>query len=64
MDDKVVYLEYRTKDAEEEYMGRVACAECRNKTFLVEMTREDKFPLMKCACCGQHIGRFGWTNDE
>jgi len=63
MGDKVVYLNREPAEGSKEYSGRLAC-ECRNKTFVVDYMDEVSFPVIKCASCGQHIGKIGWANKD
>ena len=62
MSEKVVFLAYKGSNVTEEHMTVDACANCRNKTFLVIYDGQN-FPLMKCAACGQHIGRIGFADE-
>lgn len=39
------------------------CKVCRNKTFTLTHDLAGEFPLLKCAACGQHMGRMGWAPD-
>lgn len=41
----------------------LACATCRNKTFTVNYGAPH-FPALRCAACGEHMGRIGWANEE
>lgn len=60
-DDKVVYLKYTRPEAtSDEHLTFIACKHCRNKTYTLT-NDADAFPLLKCAACGAHIGRIGWT---
>ena len=63
MNDKVVYLEFKNKNTiEEGFINFVACANCRNKTYVLIEDEKDQFPLLKCSACGNEIGRIGWAN--
>jgi hypothetical protein len=59
-DEKVVFLKFKGSNVTDEHFTLTSCANCKNKTFTVTHDGED-YPLMKCAACGQHIGRIGWA---
>ncbi len=59
-DGKVVFLAFKGSGCTEEHISFTACSVCKNKTFTVTHDGED-YPLMKCAACGQHIGRIGFV---
>lgn len=61
---KVVHLHFASPRTEPDTMAFVACRACRNKTFTLTEDRVGDFPLMRCAACGQHIGRVGWAHDD
>jgi len=61
MSDKVVYLAFSSEKVEPEGRSFLACKACRNKTFTAIYEGEQTFPLMQCAACGCHIGKFGWA---
>jgi hypothetical protein len=42
----------------------LACKSCRNKTYVLMYDASSAFPLMKCAACGQAMGRMGWYHDD
>lgn len=60
----MVHLAFRSPQASDDLMAFHACAHCRNKTFTVTEDRVGWFPLMRCAACGQHMGRVGWAPDD
>ena len=62
MSDKVVYLTYKNRETTEEGIDFAACKHCRNKTFTITHDTLE-FPLIKCAACGNHIGRMGWAEE-
>jgi hypothetical protein len=64
MADNVVFLEFKSPHMADDMMSFVCCGHCRNKTFTLTEDRADSFPLMKCAACGQHMGRMGWAHDD
>lgn len=64
MSGNVIHLEFRSPHAVPDMMAFVACKHCRNKTFTLQEDAIDNFPLMKCAACGQHMGRMGWAHDD
>lgn len=45
-------------------MSFIACRICRNKTYTLIEDRPNDFPRIKCAACGQHMGRMGWAEDD
>lgn len=58
----VVYLAYRSPAAEDDMMAFIACKHCKNKTYTLTYDQpEPSFPLLRCAACGQHMGRMGWA---
>lgn len=61
----VIKLEFRSPHMrDDDDVWFISCASCKNKTYtLVEDGRSD-FPLMKCAACGQAMGRMGWVHDD
>lgn len=64
MSDNVVHLSFRNPHTDDDMLAFMACKHCRNKTFTFQEDRPGDFPLMKCACCGQHMGRMGWVHDD
>ncbi len=64
MSDNVVFLEFKSPHVEDDTMAFQSCVVCMNKTFTLTKDKPDDFPLMRCAACGQHIGRMGWAHDD
>lgn len=65
MSDNVIHLKFRSPHVEDGTMCFLSCKVCRNKTFtLTEDMDASGFPLMRCAACGQHMGRMGWYRDD
>lgn len=62
--DNVIRLEFRSPHTEPDAMAFIACKSCRNKTYTLTEDRVGYFPLMRCAACGQHMGRMGWAHDD
>lgn len=62
--DNVIKLEFKSPHVEEEGQQMLACGYCRNKTYTLCLDKAEDFPLMKCAACGQHMGRMGWAHDD
>lgn len=60
----IIYLKFRSPHTEQDTMCFLACSLCRNKTFTLTEDEVDKFPLMRCAACGKHMGRMGWAHDD
>jgi hypothetical protein len=63
-EDNVIHLEFKSPHVEEDTMAFLACRACKNKTFTLTQDRPGDFPLLRCACCGSHIGRMGWYYDD
>jgi hypothetical protein len=63
-DDNVIHLKFRSPHVEDDIMSFLACSNCNNKTFTFVIDRPDYFPLMRCACCMNHMGRMGWAHDD
>lgn len=64
MTDNVVHLKFRSPHMVDDAMCFIACKACRNKTYTLVEDKPDYFPLMRCAACGQHMGRMGWYRDD
>lgn len=65
MSEKVIFLEFRSPHVADDLMSFLSCVTCKNKTFtLTDINPGVNFPLMRCAACGQHIGRMGWAHDD
>lgn len=65
MSDNVIKIEFRSphmRDADS--ITFICCGTCRNKTFTLVEDHRSGFPLMKCAACGQAMGRMGWIHDD
>ncbi len=62
--DKVVFLEFRPKDAKTEEQEILACKCCLNKTYTVTYLPSNQYPLLRCSVCGQHIGHIGWAGAD
>lgn len=60
-DGNVVFLKFKSAELAPDMMAFHACKHCRNKTFTLTEDRVGEFPLMRCAACGQHMGRIGWA---
>lgn len=64
-DGKVIHLKFKSPHVEDDVMAFLSCVACRNKTFtLTDINPGVNFPMMRCAACGQHIGRMGWAHDD
>lgn len=63
MSENVIHLEFKSPHVESDTMAFIGCRLCKNKTFTLVEDKLDNFPLMRCAACGQHIGRMGWAHD-
>lgn len=58
--EKVVYLAFDNPKAVPDEIVFIACRHCRNKTYT--MTKDDRpFNILKCAACGDTLGRMGWA---
>lgn len=64
MSDNVVFLKFANERVEEDTMAFISCCLCKNKTFTLTRDQPGEFALMRCAACGQHIGRIGWSHDD
>jgi hypothetical protein len=63
--EKVVFLAFSNPTVKPETAFSVhACRLCRNKTFTLVCEEANTFPMLRCACCGQNMGRMGWTDDK
>lgn len=58
----VVFLAYSNEKVEPDGRDFLSCKVCRNKTFTAIYEGAEAFPLMQCAACGNHLGRFGWAD--
>jgi NMD protein affecting ribosome stability and mRNA decay len=64
MTDNVIHLAFKSPHMVDDTMSFIACRECLNKTYTLIEDKPGHFPLMRCAACGQHMGRMGWYHDE
>ena len=64
MSEKVVFLQFISPHLEADTMACLSCKVCHNKTYTLTEDQADAFPLMRCAACGQHMGRMGWSHDD
>lgn len=64
MTDNVIHLAFKSPHATEDTMAFLACGVCHNKTYTLTEDTPGDFPLMRCAACGQHMGRMGWAHDD
>lgn len=64
MSGEVIHLAFKSPHVEEDTMSFLSCVACKNKTYSFVFDRPGDFPLMRCACCGAHIGRMGWAHDD
>lgn len=64
MSGNVIHLAFKSPHVEDDMFALLSCRHCRNKTFTLNCDQVEGFPLMKCAACGQHIGRMGWAHDD
>jgi hypothetical protein len=64
MSDNVIHLKFVSPHCEPDAMAFLACKVCRNKTYTLIEDRVFDFPLLRCAACGQHMGRMGWAHDD
>ena len=64
MGDNLVHLKFRSPHMADDMMVLIACGHCRNKTFTLTEDQPGGFPLMRCAACGQHMGRMGYVRDN
>src|SRR5687767_1691614 len=65
MSGKLIELKFKSPHQhEEDGVTFIACGSCRNKTYTLVNDYRSNFPLMKCAACGQAMGRMGWYHDD
>ena len=62
--NNVIELKFRSPHVVDDSMAFLACSVCRNKTYTLTEDQPGGFPLMRCAACGQHMGRMGWYRDD
>ena len=63
-DGKVVFLKFISPEQAEDTMAFLACRACKNKTYTHTFDKPGFWPLVRCAACGQHIGRVGWADSH
>ena len=63
-ESNVIFLQFKSPHVEDDMMAFLGCKLCKNKTFTLTHDQLGSFPLMRCAACGQHIGRMGWAHDD
>lgn len=64
MAEDLIHLSFKSPHVVPDTMTFLACKGCRNKTYTLTEDRVDDFPLLRCAACGQHMGRMGWAHDD
>lgn len=65
MSSNVIEMKFRSPHmADDDTITFIACKSCLNKTYTLVHDRVSTFPLMKCAACGQAMGRMGWYHDD
>jgi len=57
----LIYLDFKNGNTTDDMMSFIACGHCHNKTYTLTDDDQSKFALMRCAACGNHIGRIGWV---
>ena len=62
--NNVVFLAFKSDRGETDTMSFFACKVCRNKTYTLTEDQADYHMLLRCAACGQHMGRMGWWCGE
>lgn len=60
----IIELKFCSPHVVDDSMAFLACSVCRNKTYTLTEDQPGGFPLMRCAACGQHMGRMGWYRDD
>ncbi len=63
-DGKVVFLAFSNPKPAKERIDSIVltgCAQCKNKTFTLVHDIPDYFPRLRCAACGQNMGRMGYA---
>ncbi len=63
-DGNVVFLKFKSPQTQDDTMAFISCKVCRNKTYTITRDVVGEFPLLRCAACGQHIGRMGWASND
>ena len=64
MSDNVIHLAFRNPRLVDDTMAMLSCVGCKNKTFTFTQMVVGDFPVMRCAACGDHLGKMGWVHDE
>lgn len=64
MSGNVVFLAFKNAEVAPDSMAFFACAHSRNKTYTLTEDKPGYFPLVRCAACGNHMGRIGWAPDD
>jgi len=64
MSKNVVFLAFSSDKVEPEGWGCHTCKRCRNKTFLLVDNGAEDWPMLRCAACGDNIGKVGWASDN
>lgn len=63
MTEDILYLAFENPNARAEATSEVlACAQCRNKTYLIGVEGDVK--KIYCASCRTYIGAMGWMPIE
>jgi len=61
----VIHLAHRNDSTDTDFVEYLACKNCKNKTWIALYEQACRgFPRLKCACCGQDGGLFGWVDEE
>ena len=64
MSEKVVFLAFTNPEkTTTEAVEFLVCRRCTNKTFTAVYDPGNPYPMLKCAACGDGLGRFGWAPD-
>jgi len=62
---EIVFLAHRNDNTDTDSLEVLACKNCQNKAWTVVYEhRKSSFPRMKCSCCGNDGGNFGWVTDD
>jgi hypothetical protein len=64
MTGKVIFLAFQSPHVQSDTMAFLSCRLCKNKTYTLTEDIPGEFPLLRCAACGQHMGRMGWAHDD
>lgn len=62
MSEKVVFLAWSNTKVVVGGRDFLSCTPCKNKTYTIIWQGDEKFPLVQCAACGNHIGYMGWVD--